>query len=82
MAKKTLPDWDKYWANFKDLELLRDKATNLDETLQLIEKEFAVKLMSGDHLMLLSSLDDRIEALEKEERALKSAVQTDLFENM
>lgn len=82
MAKSSLPDWEKYWANFKDLDVLRAKAGNLDDTLQFIEKEFAIKLMSGDHLMLLSALEDRIEELEKEDKVLKGVVQTNLFENM
>jgi len=82
MAKSSLPDWEEYWANFKDLEVLRAKAADLDDTLQLIEKEFAAKLMSGDHLMLLSALEDRIEELEKEEKIVKGVVQTDLFENI
>ena len=81
MAKKLLPDWEKYWANFKDAHVLRDKAENLDETLRMIENEFAVKLMSGDHLMLLSALEDRIVNLEKEEKALKGVVQAELFED-
>ena len=82
MAKTHLPDWEKYWANFKDLNVLRTKSANLDDTLQLIEKEFATKLLSGDHLMLLSAMEDRIEELEKEEKASKGVVQTDLFDGM
>ena len=82
MAKKKLPDWDKYWTNFKDLNVLKYKAANLDETLQLIEKEFAVKLLSGDHLMLLSAMEDRIEHLENQEKTLKGVVQTNLFDGI
>ena len=82
MAKKLLPDWEKYWANFKDLNVLYEKDANLDDTLQLIEKEFAVKLMSGDHLMLLSALENRIDQLVMEEKILKGVEQADLFENM
>ena len=82
MSKHILPKWEKYWANFTDLAVLRAKAANLDDTLQLIEKEFSVKLMSGDHLMLLAALEDRIEELEKTEKALKGVGQTNLFENI
>lgn len=82
MSKRTLPDWDKYWANFNDLDVLRQKSTDLDETLQLIEKEFDTKLMSGDHMQIVASLEDRIDELERTEQAKKSAVQTNLFDDM
>ena len=82
MQKNSLPDWEKYWANFKDLRVLRSKSANLDETLQLIEKEFATKLLSGDHLLLLDALDNRIEEMERLEKAQKGAVQAELFESV
>ena len=80
MIKRSLPDWEKYWANFNDLELLKSKSANLDETLQMIEKEFAAKLLSGDHMQLLDALEDRMAELERMEKA--QTVQTDLFENL
>ncbi len=80
MNKCSLPDWEKYWANFNDLELLKSKSANLDETLQMIEKEFAAKLLSGDHMQLLDALEDRMAELERMEKA--QTVQTDLFENL
>ncbi len=82
MSKRTLPDWDKYWANFKDLSLLKQKSAELDETLKLIEKEFDTKLVSGDHMQIVESLEERIEELERMEQAQKTAVQTDLFEDL
>ena len=81
MVKSSLPDWGKYWSNFNDVQLLKHKAANLDETLQLIEKEFDTKLLSGDHMLLLDALDDRIDELERLNKAQKAAVQTNLFEN-
>ncbi|MBN1464368.1 hypothetical protein JXA02_01310 [candidate division KSB1 bacterium] len=80
MSKGALPDWEKYWANFNDLGLLKSKSANLDETLQLIEKEFATKLLSGDHMQILDALEDRLAELERMEKA--QAVQSDLFENL
>lgn len=82
MVKSILPDWEKYWENFKDVDLLRFKSGNLDETLTMIEKEFATKLMSGDHMQIVASLEDRIEELERVQRAEKHAVQADLFEGL
>ncbi|MBN1481779.1 hypothetical protein EH223_05500 [candidate division KSB1 bacterium] len=82
MYKHTLPDWEKYWANFDDKNLLLQKADNLDETLQLIEKEFDKKLLSGDHMMILDALDDRIDELNRIETAKRTVVQTNLFENV
>jgi hypothetical protein len=80
MVKSILPEWEKYWDNFKDLDLLRHKMGNLDETLKMIEKEFAAKLMSGDHMLIVASLEERIEVLERIQRAEKHVVQADLFE--
>ena len=80
--KSTLPDWGRYWDNFRNLELLKYKSNNLDETLALIEKEFAAKLLSGDHMLIVASLEDRIEQLEKIQKAEKHAVQADLFEEL
>lgn len=82
MTHKSLPDWEKYWANFSDLDLLKHKSQNLDETLQIIEKEFATKLMSGDHMQIVYTLEDRIDELERCERAEKSSVQADLFDKV
>ena len=82
MTKKLLPNWEKYWANFKDLSLLREKSDNLDDTLRLIEKEFATKLLSGDHLQLVDALDDRIDELERLASAQKSSLQTSLFDEV
>lgn len=82
MYKNTLPDWEKYWANFQDRNLLLYKADNLDETLQLIEKEFNTKLLSGDHIMILDALDDRIDELERVETVQRKVVQTNLFEDV
>lgn len=80
MPKSTLPDWEKYWENFTDLNLLRNKLSNLDETLQYLEKEFATKLMSGDHIQIITYLEERIEQLEHNEKIENSVVQADLFE--
>ena len=82
MSRDALPDWEKYWANFKDLGLLRSKIANLDETLLSIEKEFDAKLLSGDHMLLLDALEDRIDELERVERADKSVVQQELFQDV
>ena len=82
MVKSILPDWEKYWENFKDLNLLRHKSNNLDETLMMIEKEFATKLMSGDHMQIVASLEERIEELERVQRAEKHVIQADLFEGV
>jgi hypothetical protein len=82
MVKSILPDWGKYWENFKDLDLLRRKSGNLDETLKMIEKEFATKLMSGDHMQIVDSLEERIEELERIRRAEKHVFQADLFEGL
>ena len=78
--KRHLPNWNKYWSNFTDLDLLRYKSSNLDETLELLEKEFATKLMSGEQMQLITELEDRIAELERIEREEKRSVQGSLFE--
>jgi|GEM_PF-529906 len=78
--ERHLPNWEKYWHNFTDLELLRDKSLNLDDTLELLEKEFDTKLMSGDHMQLVTALEDRIQELERIERETSNSKQGDLFD--
>jgi hypothetical protein len=82
MVKSSLPDWGKYWENFKDLDLLKLKSSNLDETLTMIEKEFGTKLMSGDQMQIVTSLEERIDELERVQRAEKHVFQADLFEGL
>lgn len=78
--QRHLPDWKKYWSNFTDLDLLRYKSSNLDETLELLEKEFATKLMSGEQMQLITDLEDRIDELERIEREENRSIQGNLFE--
>ena len=81
MAKQALPNWEKYWAKFHDREELLDIADNIDDQLLRIEKEFDVKLVSGDHLMLIDALEERIDDLEKLAVAKDSPLQASLFED-
>lgn len=78
--RRHIPNWNKYWSNFTDLDLLRYKSSNLDETLELLEKEFATKLMSGEQMQLITELEDRILELERIERDKKKHIQGSLFE--
>ena len=82
MKKNGLPDWDKYWANFTDRELLLYKSDNLDETLLLLEQEFDTKLLSGDHMQILDALDYRINELERMKSSQKNAMQASLFDDL
>ena len=80
MSKKGLPDWMIYWEKSSDLKKLREKSNNLDETLRGIESEFGCKLLSGDHMQIISALEDRIDDLESSQSGKESGVQADLFE--
>jgi len=47
--------------------------------LKAIEKEYNCKLMSGDQLMIIEALEERIEQL-KNDMIIKPGLQGDLFE--
>ncbi|HPG39031.1 MAG TPA: hypothetical protein PLP19_09250 [bacterium] len=79
MQYKSLPDWQKYWAKIIDIQHLQNKSRQIDETLKAIEKEFNCKLMSGDQLMIIEALEERIEQL-KNDKNIKPGLQGELFE--
>ena len=57
--------WNKYWEKYYDLEELTQMSDDIDSTLRAIELEQRRKLLSGDHLLIISALEDRIEELEE-----------------
>lgn len=81
MSRQALPNWDKYWARFHDRDELLDIADNIDDLLVRIEKEYGVKLLSGDHMMLIDALEERIGDLEKLAVAKESPLQASLFDD-
>lgn len=81
MSRQALPNWEKYWAKFQDRDELLDIVDNIDDQLIRIEKEYGVKLLSGDHLMLIDALEERIDDLEKLAVAKDSPLQASLFED-
>jgi len=80
MSSSKLPDWQKYWVKFRDINELQLKSSNIDDTLKNIEKEFDCKLMSGDHLLIIEALENRIEELKSQLNIHRSGIQADLFE--
>ena len=82
MAKQALPNWDRYWAKFHDRNELLEIADDIDDQLIRIEKEFGVKLVSGDHMMLMDALEERIDDLEKLKVAKDSPLQASLFDEL
>ena len=56
--------WNKYWEKYDDLEELDQMSSDIDSTLQGIEMGLNRKLLSGDHLLIISALEERIEELE------------------
>jgi hypothetical protein len=81
MPKSRLPGWGSYWTKYSDLNLLRKRYSNLDVTFKMLEKEFDCKLMSGDHMLIIAGLEDRIEELRNTLVAQSAGVQVELFEN-
>ena len=64
MSKKMVMNWETYWSQFDDLELLQCKSVNLDDTLVEIQQKLDRKLLSGDHWQIIDSLEERIEELD------------------
>jgi len=60
-----MTDWETYWSQFDDLNLLQSKSSNLDDTLVEIQQKLDRKLLSGDQLQIIVSLEERIEELER-----------------
>ncbi len=65
MSKTKMTDWETYWSQFDDLNLLQSKSSNLDDTLVEIQQKFDRKLLSGDQLQIIGTLEERIEELER-----------------
>lgn len=65
MSKTKMTDWETYWSQFDDLNLLQSKSSNLDDTLVEIQQKLDRKLLSGDQLQIIVSLEERIEELER-----------------
>ena len=80
MAKNILPDWNDYWSKISSLNMLVEKSNDLDDTLRNIEKEFDCKLLSGDHIQIITALEERIEELTNSRSLTKEGVQADLFD--
>lgn len=77
--QKRLPGWSAYWAQYTDLAQLKKRYDNLDDTLHLLEKEFQCKLLSGDHVQIITGLEDRIDELEQIYQAQGAGLQAELF---
>lgn len=80
MSHSKLPNWQKYWSKINNINELQLKSSEIDETLKNIENEFNCKLMSGDHLLIIEALENRIEELKSQLTIHKSGIQADLFE--
>lgn len=65
MKRLTYNDWSAYWSKISDLEELRKKSDNIDETLVSLEKEQGNKLLAGDHMLIIAALEERIDWLEE-----------------
>lgn len=56
--------WNKYWEKYENLEELNHMCEDIDSTLQAIELGLNRKLLSGDHMLIISALEKRINKLE------------------
>lgn len=60
----TVTSWQTFWEKYDDPDILIQKSENLDATLRDIESSINRKLLSGDHLLIIAALEERIEELE------------------
>lgn len=72
-------DWVAYWGRYDNYSELERKSFNMDDTLHEIENEFGIKLMSGDQMMVIDALEDRLKELSKK-RKVSSSAQISLFD--
>jgi hypothetical protein len=81
VAPHTFSEWEAYWEKYQDVSQLRDWSMNIDETLLRLEQEFDCKFLSGDHIHIIASLEDRIDTLEAKPEANSDEVglQGELF---
>ena len=81
MKRFNYNDWCTYWSEFKSLQELREKSDNIDDTLAGLEKECNSKLLAGDHTLIITALEERIEFLENQSSSseIEPAGQMSLF---
>jgi hypothetical protein len=58
-------NWQAYWQKYENPDILNQKSDNMDDTLREIESKLERKLLSGDHIQIISALEERIEELEQ-----------------
>jgi len=74
-------DWVAYWGRYDDYNELERKSFNMDDTLHDIESEFSIKLMSGDQMMIIDALEERLKELAKSgKRKSAPSMQISLFD--
>ena len=78
--RKTLPNWERYWAKYNNPDELEEKLNQLDDTLKSIELEFDCKLLSGDQMELVDALEERLELLQRLDNSRESDLQISLFD--
>lgn len=64
MSSKQI-NWRDFWKQFDDPRVLDCKSDDIDETLKEIERKLNRKLLSGDQMMIIEALEDRIEELSR-----------------
>ena len=81
MKRFNYNDWCSYWSEFNNLDELRKKSDDIDETLIELENEKKSKLLAGDHTLIIAALEDRIEWLEEHSASplVESTGQISLF---
>jgi predicted kinase len=78
VARKNLTEWQAYWSRYSNIQELKQMAANFDDTLDHLEKEMGERLLSGDHILIIEALENRIEDLENSQ-PVDTEAQGELF---
>ncbi|MBD3384244.1 hypothetical protein GF407_04880 [candidate division KSB1 bacterium] len=78
MARKNLSEWQAYWSRYSNIQELKKMAANFDDTLDHLENEMGERLLSGDHILIIEALENRIVDLENSQ-PVDTEAQGELF---
>ena len=79
MKRFTYQNWCDYWAKFDDIDKLVRKSEDIDGTLISLQQEFGTKFLAGDHMLIITALEERIEYLQENSPIVEPSGQLAMF---